>query len=71
MQSIQYYVKAIYSFLVAGLGSLSVVLAGADMTFGKISDGQWLAALIVGLIAGGGILGWQGRPANISTSIKS
>ena len=71
MQPLQYYVKAIYAFLVTGLGSLSVVLAGPGMTFGMISDGQWVAALVVALVAGGGILGWQGRPASVSTSIKS
>jgi hypothetical protein len=70
MQSFQYYVKAIYAGLVAGLGSVATALAGTDATFGNISDGQWVAAAVLFLVGFGGILGWQSRPASVSTSIK-
>ena len=46
--------KAVYGGLVAGLGSLAVVMVG-DVGFGDISDGQWLAAALEALIVAGGI----------------
>jgi hypothetical protein len=50
------YAKAIYAFLIAGLGSLVTVMVG-DVGFGDIKDGQWLAALLAALVAGGGVAG--------------
>lgn len=48
--------KAIYSTIVAFLGSLVTVLVG-DVGFGDITAGQWVAAVLVALVAGGGVYG--------------
>ena len=55
--------KAAWAFLVAGLGSLVTVMVG-DVGFGDVKDGQWLAALLVGLIAAGGVYGIKYVPAS-------
>lgn len=70
MQSFNYYVKAIYALVIAVLGQLTVVLVG-DTGLGDLTSGQWVSIILFGALAFGGILGWQSRPANISTSIKS
>ena len=64
-----YYVKAIYAMVVAVLGSLAAVLVG-DMSIGDLTNGQWVVIALAGVIAFGGIIGWQTRPANISTSVR-
>jgi hypothetical protein len=46
--------KAIYAGLVAGLGSLLAVVVG-NVSLGDVTDGQWLTALLLGLLAGGGV----------------
>jgi hypothetical protein len=46
--------KAAYAFLVAGLGSLATVMVG-DVGFTDIQDGQWLTAVLVALVAAGGV----------------
>ena len=48
--------EAFYGFAVAFLGSLVTVLVG-ETGFGDVTDGQWTAATLVGLIAAGGVLG--------------
>jgi hypothetical protein len=48
--------KAIYAFLISFIGSLVVVLVG-DVGFSDITDGQWLSAVLLGLLAGGGVYG--------------
>lgn len=55
------FLKAVYATVVAGLGSLVTVMVG-DIGFGDITDGQWLAALLVALTAGGGVYGITNRP---------
>lgn len=50
------YAKAIYAFFVAGIGSLVTVMVD-DVSFGDITDGQWLAAVLVALVAAGGVFG--------------
>ena len=48
--------KALYATAVAALGSLGTALVG-DATFGDLTDGQWVAVVLVGLVAGGGVYG--------------
>jgi hypothetical protein len=55
------YAKAVYAFLVAGLGSLVTVMVG-DIGFDDITDGQWLAAVLVALVAAGGVFGIPNKP---------
>lgn len=50
------YAKAIYAFVIAGLGSLAAVLVG-DMGLGDLSDGQWVVVVLAALVAGGGVFG--------------
>jgi hypothetical protein len=50
------YAKAIYAFIVAGLGSLAAVLVG-DLGLGDLSDGQWVVVVLAALVAGGGVFG--------------
>ncbi|MGH7791486.1 MAG: hypothetical protein ACREOB_04145 [Thermodesulfobacteriota bacterium] len=50
------YIKAIYGAILAFLSSIATVMVG-DVTFGAISQGQWLTAAIAGLVTGGGIFG--------------
>lgn len=48
--------KAVYGGLVAFLGTLAVIMIG-DVGFGDVSDGQWLASVLEGLIVAGGVYG--------------
>jgi hypothetical protein len=50
------YAKAIYAFVIAGLGSLAAILVG-DMGLGDLSDGQWVVVVLAALVAGGGVFG--------------
>lgn len=62
--------KALYSAAVAFLGMLTMVLVGSA-TFGDITDGQWVAAILFALTAAGGtfgLAGWSGP--NIDTGTK-
>ena len=61
MEYVKYVAKAIYAFLVAGIGSLVTVMVN-DAGFGDITDGQWLTAALVALIAGGGVFGLTNGP---------
>ena len=48
--------KALYVFIIAFLGALTTVMVG-DVGFGDITDGQWVSAVLTGLIAASGMLG--------------
>jgi hypothetical protein len=56
------HLKAIYAAIVAFLGALVTVMVD-DAGFGDITDGQWLSAVLAGLIAGGGVYGISNRPS--------
>jgi hypothetical protein len=56
------YAKAIYAFVVAGLGALAAVLVG-DAGVGDLSDGQWVAVVLAALVAGGGVFGIPNKPS--------
>ena len=62
--------KAAYSAAVAFLGMLTMVLVGSS-TFGDITDGQWVAAILFALTAAGGtfgLAGWSGPNVNGNTT---
>lgn len=69
------YAKAVYGAivgaLVAFLGALSTALADPGTTFGSISDGQWVTAVVAGLgalpIIGGTVYQITNRPASTDT----
>ncbi len=62
-------VKPIWAGIIAFLGPVAgALLNTTDMQVGDISDGVWVSSLILGLVAGGGIAGWQAAPARISSS---
>jgi hypothetical protein len=61
MKYVAYALKAVYATVVAFLGSLVTVMVG-DAGFGDITDGQWVAAVLVGLVAGGGVFGLRNVP---------
>lgn len=50
------FAKAIYAFVVAGLGALATPLVG-DTGFGDLSAGQWITVALAALVAGGGVYG--------------
>lgn len=54
--------KAAYAGLVSFLGTLAVVMVG-DVGFTDVTDGQWLAAILEGLVVAGGVYGIPYRPA--------
>lgn len=56
------YAKAIYAFVVTGLGALAAVLVG-DVGIGDLSDGQWVTVVLAALVAGGGVFGIPNRPS--------
>ena len=68
--SIQYYVKALWAGAVAFLGPIGGALALPGVGFGDLSAGVWVAGAVLGLVAFGGVLGWQQAPASVSTSIR-
>lgn len=53
--------KALYATAVAGLGSLAAVLVG-DVSFGDVTDGQWVTVALTSLVAGGGVYGISNGP---------
>lgn len=53
--------KAFYAAAVAFVGSLAAIMVG-DVGFGDITDGQWVAAVLAGLVAFGGVYGISNRP---------
>lgn len=48
--------KALYAFVTAVLASLVTVMVG-DVGFADITDGQWVAAVLSGLVVAGGVYG--------------
>jgi hypothetical protein len=48
--------KAAFSGVLAFLGSLAVVMVG-DVGFGDVTDGQWVASVVLGLGSAGGVYG--------------
>lgn len=48
--------KAVYATVVGFLSSIVVVLVG-DVGFADVTDGQWVAAVLAGLVLGGGVYG--------------
>jgi hypothetical protein len=58
--------KATFATVTTFLGSLVTVMVG-DVGFGDLTDGQWLAAILFGLVAGGGVYGIKYVPAGSST----
>ncbi len=62
-------VKPVWAGVIAFLGPIAgALLSVTDAELGDISDGVWVSALIFGLVAGGGVAGWQAAPARISSS---
>jgi hypothetical protein len=62
MGTVGRYWKALYAALVAFLGALVTVMVD-DVGFGDIADGQWVAAVLAGLVAGGGVAGIRNAPS--------
>ena len=54
MKSLAQFGKAAFAFALAFGGSIATVLVG-NASFGDLTAGQWVAAVLVGLIAGGGV----------------
>lgn len=54
--------KAAYSGVLGFLGSLAIVMVG-DVGFGDITDGQWVAAVLLGLTSAGGVYGIKYVPS--------
>lgn len=54
------YAKAIYAFVVAGLGAIATVLVN-DASVGDLTDGQWVTVALAALVAGGGVFGIPNR----------
>jgi hypothetical protein len=48
--------KAGFSGVLAFLGALTTVMVG-DVGFGDLTDGQWVSAVLFGLVAAGGVWG--------------
>ena len=68
----QYYVKAVWAGAVAFLGPIGVLLlATPELGLGDLSAGVWVSSAVLGLVAFGGVLGWQQAPPTISTSVRS
>ncbi len=63
------FVKPVWAGIIAFLGPIAgALLQDSGLEFRDISDGVWVSSLIFGLIAGGGIVGWQAAPSRISSS---
>ena len=54
--------KAAFSGVLAFAGSLVIVMVGS-VGFGDITDGQWVSAVLAGLISAGGVYGIPYVPA--------
>jgi len=62
MKYLPQFGKAGFAFVVAFLGALATVMVG-DVGFGDISDGQWLSAVLAGIVAAGGVWGIKYVPS--------
>jgi zinc transporter ZupT len=68
-QTLSKFLKGLYSAAVSVLGSLAVTLQGSQ-TFSDLTDQQWVALSLAGLVAGGGtfgLAGWQGPTTGTTT----
>ena len=52
--NVSLYAKAIYAFVIAGLGAIATVLVD-NASIGDLTDGQWVTAALAALVAGGGV----------------
>ena len=67
----QYFVKALYAGVVAFVGPISgALLLSDEVGFADLSAGVWVSAALLGLVAFGGVLGWQEAPPTLSTSVR-
>lgn len=68
----QYFAKAVYAAVVAGIGATiaTLVQIGEGAQFSEVETVAWLVIILATLTAGGGVLGLQSAPANISTSTR-
>lgn len=48
--------KAAFGGIVAFGGALTTVMVG-DVGFSELTDGQWVASILAGLVAAGGVYG--------------
>lgn len=55
--------KAAYAGVLGFLSSIVTVLVG-DVGFGDVTDGQWVTALLAGLVLAGGVYGIPYRGAS-------
>ena len=55
------FAKAVYAFVIAGLGALATPLV-ADAGFGDLTTGQWVTVALAALVAGGGVYGIRNAP---------
>lgn len=62
MTNLAQFAKAIYAFVVAGLGSLAAVLVG-DIGLDDVTSGQWVTIVLAALVAGGGVYGLRNAPS--------
>ena len=56
MRQVAKAAKAIYAGVVAVLGALAAVLVG-DVGIGDLTGGQWVAIVLAGVLAVGGVYG--------------
>jgi hypothetical protein len=63
MKKLAQFGKAAFAGATAVIGSLVAIMVG-DVGFGDVTDGQWLAAVLTGLIAAGGVYGIKYVPAS-------
>lgn len=71
-QTLSKLLKAVYSAAISVLGSLAVTLQGSQ-TFSDLTDQQWVALCLAGLVAGGGtfgLAGWSGPTTGTTTPNK-
>jgi len=66
----QYFTKAIWAGLVASLGAISTALYAIDGSLGDLPDGVWVGAIVLFLVAAGGVVGWQEAPSKVATSTR-
>ena len=67
----KYYIKAIYTGLIGGLGALSGALAVVDgLAISDLPDAAWVTVALFTLAGFGGTLGWQVAPATVSASVR-
>ena len=62
MEFVKQSAKAFVAALIAFLSALGVVLVG-DVGFSDITDGQWIASVLAGLVAFAGVWGVPNKPS--------